>query len=242
MLTRDSLLTVAGVSEPPSSTILPFSHIHPKAHLTTKHIVSKGGVSTPVFDNIKEQSASSGDAPLLLINIPMSMSLNEGDDLFLSAAAYGSEPLNYQWKKNNIDITGATSSVYQKFNVQASDEAAYKCVVTNVYGSTVSHVCEVTVVTAVTQYTVDFTAGAGGSISGSTSQLVDEGDDCTAVEAMPNEGYEFNGWTEDVTSSENPLTVHNVVTNMNITANFILIPPVGPNMNVLNYYYNQMNE
>jgi uncharacterized repeat protein (TIGR02543 family) len=241
MITRDNLLTVAGVSEQPSFTVLPFSNVHPRGHLTVRHIVSKGGVSTPVFDLTKEQSAPSGEVPLLLANVPVSVSLNEGDDLFLSIAVYGSEPLSYQWKKDNVNITGATSPVYQKLSVVDSDEAAYKCVITNAYGSVISHVCEVTVATVVTQYTVDFIAGAGGGISGDIDQLVNEGDDCTAVEAVPDEGYEFNGWTGDITSSDNPLTVHNVVANMSITANFLLIP-VGPNMNILNYYYSELNQ
>lgn len=239
-LIRDSLLTVAGVSEQLSSTVLPYSHVHPRAHVTVKHISSKkGGASIPTFDLTKEQSAPSGEAPVLLANVPLSVSLNAGDDLFLSVSAYGSEPLSYQWKKDNVNIEGATSSAYQKLNVQGSDEAVYKCVITNAYGSVISHTCEVTVATVVTEYTVDFTAGTGGSISGSAHQVVAEGGNCTAVEAIPDEGYAFDGWTGDVTSSDNPLTVENVVANMDITANF---EASGPNMNVLGYYYNQMNE
>jgi uncharacterized repeat protein (TIGR02543 family) len=241
MISKDSSLTVAGVTEQLSYTILPFSHVHPGAHLTLRHIVSKNRILSPVFDLTKEQSASSGELPLLLENLSTNISLNEGDDLFLSIAAYGSEPLSYQWKKDNVDIVDATSPVYQKLNVLGSDEAVYKCVVTNAYGSVVSHECEVTVVIVVTEYTVNFIAGAGGSINGDIEQVVAEGGNCTAVEAVADSGYQFVDWTGDAASSDNPLTVQNVVADMEITANFELTP-VGPNMNVLDYYYSQMNE
>ena len=69
-------------------------------------------------------------------------------------------------------------------------------------------------------YTVDFIAGAGGSIGGILSQTVAEGSNCTPVTAVPESGYEFIGWTGDYTGSANPLTITNVTSNMTITANF----------------------
>jgi len=235
MLTRETLLTVAGVSQQPSSVVYPYSHILPRVRRTAKYISTRGGVSVPVVDLTKEQSAPGGEAPILLSNVPLSLSLNEGEDLFLSVSAYGSEPLSYQWKKDNVNIVGATSSAYQKLAVAETDEATYKCVVTNAYGTVTSHEC---VVAVVSTYTVDFVAGAGGTISGDASQTVTEGGDCSAVEAVPDEGYEFVDWTGDISSTDNPLTVENVVADMSITANFAAL---GPNMNVLNYYYNQLN-
>jgi uncharacterized repeat protein (TIGR02543 family) len=69
-------------------------------------------------------------------------------------------------------------------------------------------------------YTVDFIAGSGGTLSGSTFQLVAYGENCTAVTANPDPGYHFTGWTGSYTGTANPLTITNVTSDMTITANF----------------------
>ena len=69
-------------------------------------------------------------------------------------------------------------------------------------------------------FTLTYTAGANGSISGTTPQTVNYGASGTAVTAVPNTGYHFVNWTGGVTSTGNPLTVTNVTSNMTITANF----------------------
>lgn len=42
---------------------------------------------------------------------------------------------------------------------------------------------------------VEFVADTGGTLSGSTSQLVKKGGTASAVTAVPNSGYKFAGWT-----------------------------------------------
>ncbi|MDQ1352702.1 MAG: hypothetical protein QG657_3008, partial [Acidobacteriota bacterium] len=81
-----------------------------------------------------------------------------------------------------------------------------------------------------TFYTVNFAAGNGGSLTGITTQTVLEGSNCTAVEAVPNDGYNFVNWTGTngfVTTTDNPLTVTNVTSDMMITANFVHSNPAG---------------
>lgn len=77
------------------------------------------------------------------------------------------------------------------------------------------------------QYLVTFTAGAGGSISGTTSQTVSSGGSTDPVTAVPAAGYYFVDWTGTggfVTTAANPLTVFNVTANQAITANFAPTP------------------
>ncbi len=71
-------------------------------------------------------------------------------------------------------------------------------------------------------FSVIFTAGNHGSISGETSQNVTYGDSTTQVTAVPDNGYHFTGWSGDIDSTDNPLVVQNVTTDMNITANFAI--------------------
>ncbi|MCE5252339.1 InlB B-repeat-containing protein [bacterium] len=71
-------------------------------------------------------------------------------------------------------------------------------------------------------YTVSFSAGANGSLTGNTTQTVGKGENCTEVTAVPAEGYEFTGWSGDYTGKDNPLALSNITRDMTITANFAL--------------------
>ncbi|HNX97092.1 MAG TPA: hypothetical protein PKK12_05375, partial [Candidatus Aminicenantes bacterium] len=88
-------------------------------------------------------------------------------------------------------------------------------------------------------HTVSFLAGSGGTISGTSSQVVPGGGSTTAVTAVPNNGYHFVNWTGTgfATSTANPLTVSNVTSDLTITANFgsSTPPAIGLNHSRLNY-------
>jgi hypothetical protein len=61
-----------------------------------------------------------------------------GSNVTISVFADGAQPFTYQWKKDNIDIGGATAQTYTITNFQASDYGIYTAVVTNSVGSTTS--------------------------------------------------------------------------------------------------------
>ncbi len=71
-------------------------------------------------------------------------------------------------------------------------------------------------------YSVNYTAGTYGSLTGSTSQTVNHGFSASTVTAVPDANCFFTGWTGDYTGTENPLTLPNVTQDMNLTANFSL--------------------
>ncbi len=71
-------------------------------------------------------------------------------------------------------------------------------------------------------WTVNFSAGSGGSISGTTNQTVSDGGNATSVTAVPSSGYVFTGWDGDYQGTENPLTIENVTSDMSVSANFVL--------------------
>ena len=73
---------------------------------------------------------------------------------------------------------------------------------------------------AINTYTLTYTAGTGGTISGDTSQTVNYGEDGTEVEAVPNTGYHFVNWSDS--STANPRTDENVTANISVTANFAI--------------------
>ncbi len=71
-------------------------------------------------------------------------------------------------------------------------------------------------------YSVSFSAGTGGSLTGSASQSVPLGADAASVTAVPAPGFGFLRWTGTVAGPrfDNPLVVRNVVGNMAIAAEF----------------------
>ena len=74
-------------------------------------------------------------------------------------------------------------------------------------------------------YTLNYVAGTGGTLSGTTTQAVIQGSSATAVTAIANTGYTFVNWTGTsgfTTTTTNPLTVTNVTASMTITANFLI--------------------
>ena len=51
---------------------------------------------------------------------------------------------------------------------------------------------------AINTYTLTYTAGANGTITGTSPQTVNHGADGTAVTAVPNAGYHFVDWSDGV--------------------------------------------
>ncbi|MBI9086842.1 MAG: tandem-95 repeat protein, partial [Desulfobacterales bacterium] len=96
------------------------------------------------------------------------------------------------------------------------DGAANPLVLTNVIGDMTL------TATFGTALTVNFTAGANGSITGDTVQELFPGYDTSAVTAVPDAHYHFGGWSGDVSSMDNPLTVTGVIQDLNIAANFVI--------------------
>lgn len=73
---------------------------------------------------------------------------------------------------------------------------------------------------AVNTYTLTYSAGTGGIISGESPQTVEHGKDGTTVVAAPKEGYEFAEWSDGVTTPARTDT--NVVENIDVVAYFTI--------------------
>ena len=73
---------------------------------------------------------------------------------------------------------------------------------------------------AINTYTLTYTAGSDGSISGSTPQMVDHGSNGTAIQAVPDSGYHFVDWSDG--NTDNPRTDSNVTADITVTANFAI--------------------
>lgn len=84
-------------------------------------------------------------APVVNVQPIGSTNLLEGDSITLSAAAYGTRPLYYQWQKDGVNYLDATSDVLTLANLTTNDNGVYRLVVTNAAGSNISAVAQIRV-------------------------------------------------------------------------------------------------
>lgn len=82
------------------------------------------------------------------------------------------------------------------------------------------------------EYTLTYSAGSNGVILGATPQHVLAGQDGSPVEAVPDTGYVFTGWSDSIT--QNPRTDRSVTSDITVTAFFghleyVITATAGPN-------------
>ena len=71
--------------------------------------------------------------------MPTDQTVAVGQTATFSVSTEGAGPITYQWRRNNVNIPGATSSTYTTPPVQASEHGdIFQCVATNPFGSTPS--------------------------------------------------------------------------------------------------------
>lgn len=77
---------------------------------------------------------------------PSSQSVAQGQSATFTVAASGTPTLNYQWMKNGMAISGATSSTYTTpATTPADNNTQYAVVVSNASGSVTSSSATLTV-------------------------------------------------------------------------------------------------
>ncbi|MBX4200743.1 MBG domain-containing protein [Candidatus Parcubacteria bacterium] len=74
----------------------------------------------------------------------------------------------------------------------------------------------------VATHTLTYTAGANGSIAGTSPQTVNHGASGSAVTPTANSGFHFVNWSDE--STANPRTDSNVTADISVTANFAANP------------------
>ncbi len=86
------------------------------------------------------------DAPLLIEDIPDTVTVAEGGELKLTVTVEGAD-LSIQWYKNDEPVEGMTGTTYKEKGIGAdSDGDRYYCYVQNPFGGVTSTTCTLTVV------------------------------------------------------------------------------------------------
>jgi hypothetical protein len=117
----------------------------PSDNGTTHQVVvsnAKGSVTSSPAKLIVDQSAI---APTMTAQ-PLNETVTVGQTATFSVVANGTAPLNYQWQKNGINISGATSPSYTTPATTAGDNGStYAVVISNSSGTVTSNPASLTV-------------------------------------------------------------------------------------------------
>ena len=111
-----------------------------------------------------------------IVSVPQTRSVARGGTTTLFVSASGDD-LSYQWKKNGVDISGATSAGLPLQNATGADEGNYTVVITNSQGSATSDPIVVAVkMPAVPTgvYRINNSAGAAGHEVALTGFSIDQ--------------------------------------------------------------------
>jgi hypothetical protein len=153
--------------------------------------------------------------PQIIITQPRSQAVNVGVNVGFNVSVYGTEPFSYQWYHNSVPITGANEATLVLTSVKTADLGNYKVVVTNKVGSVTSEEARLEFNKVLT-----LTAMGGSAVSRSPDQPFYAPNVPVKLNALPETGYAFSGWSGDATGAENPITVF-MDRDKVITANFI---------------------
>ena len=98
------------------------------------------------FDDVILTKVSTQSVQPTIITHPSSQTIGVGQTATFSVTASGTAPLSYQWKKNGINIPGATLASYTTPAASLSDNgSSFSVVVTNSIGSVTSNPAKLTV-------------------------------------------------------------------------------------------------
>jgi Immunoglobulin I-set domain len=127
------------------------------------------------YDVIVSNSAGSttSDQGILTVNAPPAITQQPagnqtvpvGLTAIFSVTATGTPAPSFQWRKNGVNITGATASTFTIAAVQLSDAANYDCVITNAGGSATSSISALTVSAVIpsgAKILISISPGVGG--------------------------------------------------------------------------------
>ncbi len=122
--------------------------------LSSAQFANTGTYSVTVSNTIN--AATSHPVPLTVVDAveitsqPLGATVVEGARCLLSVAASGTGPLIYQWRKDGVDIEGATADSYLFPEISAAEAGGYDVLVGNLAGTVQSQIATVFVVQAPT--------------------------------------------------------------------------------------------
>lgn len=131
-----------------------------------------------------------------------------------NGAINGSSPQNVNCGDNGSEVLAEPDACYHFVDWSDSSTDNPRT------DTNVSANISVTANFAIDTFTLTYTAGANGSIVGSSPQVINCHDNGSQVEAVPDACYHFVNWSD--ASTQNPRTDTNITSNLSVTANFAI--------------------
>ncbi|WP_320046818.1 DUF1566 domain-containing protein [uncultured Ilyobacter sp.] len=155
---------------------------------------------------------AAGDTPPTITQQPQARKVAPGGAATFEVKAWGSNPLEYQWQFEEVNIDGATDTTLTINPVEWADAGSYRCVVTNDFGAATSAPAVLTVEALPNLSYLVVDTGQTGCYSAAT-----EIDPPAAGAAFYGQDGQNDGYQPSYTLSADGLTVHDNVTGLTWT-------------------------
>ncbi len=132
----------------------------------------------------------------------------------------GTSPQTVNYGASGTTVTAVPTNGYHFVNWSDSSTANPRTELN------VTNSITVTANFAINTYTLTYSAGPNGTISGTSPQTVNYGASGTSITAVPASGYAFTNWSDG--NLANPRTDSNVTNSLSVTANFVATTAVPP--------------
>lgn len=120
------------------------------------YTVVVGDFSGSLTSAVATLTASGSPSAPMITTQPQSQTVMQNSNATFTVAASGTAPLDYQWRFNGTNISGATETSYTRTNAQSFDAGNYLAIVTNSAGSVTSSVAVLTVLQTNVLFVNDF--------------------------------------------------------------------------------------
>ena len=101
--------------------------------------------ASPTLAYMSGQALHVYHVPLVAAVLPASTNVTTGSNLTFAATAYGTAPLQFQWRLNGTNLAGGTTNGFTVTNVTAASAGNYDLVIMDFSGSVTSGVAALTV-------------------------------------------------------------------------------------------------
>ncbi|HWN95465.1 MAG TPA: immunoglobulin domain-containing protein [Methylomirabilota bacterium] len=165
--------------------------------------------------------------PPFITQQPFTQTVDSGTNVTFSVIATGAPPISYQWRKNAVNIKGATNSTLTLTNVRSSDTATYTVVISNPGGSVTSVAARLIVNFNTSPLTI-ITNGVGAVLPDLTKKPLEIGETYT-ITARPAAGNLFSNWTSldlnvPIPTPSSPMLTFVMQSNLTLVVDFVPNP------------------
>jgi hypothetical protein len=115
------------------------------------------------------------DSPPIIATQPISKAVSLGASASFSVTSSGTQPLNFQWRANEVDLSFATNSVLNLTNLQFVQAGNYQVIIANAAGSVTSLVAHLAVGPAFFKQTSSAVAATSGASGGAWGDFNNHG-------------------------------------------------------------------